>query len=92
MKLYETGELELQLFLTSAIYEGEWLASCFGSLTTGEIAPTTKTPRCSAPFLVRLLNVVHMEVHNNQFCFGFMCYIVANDVRRYMAGADPAFC
>jgi hypothetical protein len=31
-----------------------------------------------------------MNVFNNQFYFGFIGYMVANDIRRYMAGADPA--
>jgi len=43
-----------------------------------------KTLSSSAPFLVTLLTATHMEVFNNQFCLGFMDYIVANDIRRHM--------
>jgi hypothetical protein len=42
-----------------------------------------KSLSCSALFLVTLLTALHMEAFNNQFCLGFMGYIVANDIRRH---------
>jgi hypothetical protein len=41
MKAYEGVDVEIHIFLTSALVGGEWSASLHGSFTTGERAPGT---------------------------------------------------
>jgi hypothetical protein len=36
MKMYEGVDVKINIFLTSALVEGEWSASCPGSFTLGE--------------------------------------------------------
>jgi hypothetical protein len=41
MKAYVGVDVQISIFLTSALVGGEWSASCPSHLTPGERAPTT---------------------------------------------------